>query len=263
MVVDAVVRHWVAVMVEGVEEQGYRGQEVRHNNALFYADNVMVASLDPRWLQGAFSILVGLFDRVGLWTNSRETVGMVCRPFQAVGTQLEAAYGQWMTVEGPSYREWQKGRMQFRECGDDIATGSMLGHMKTKHGQAAEDSWSWTILVTGEEPCTYRMAFPAKGGRGYARLRGARDERRRGRQCSSIFCIGMSGTPWSFWRRKTSPTQGAPMRYSGPLALVEQKLPFHRTLFQRERAEEKSVSGGGIEGDLREGLSGIWISTVV
>ena len=36
MVVDAVVRHWVAVMVEGAEERGEYGQEGRHQNSLFY-----------------------------------------------------------------------------------------------------------------------------------------------------------------------------------------------------------------------------------
>ena len=46
-VVDAVVRHWLSVMVEVTEERGGRGKEGRHHNALFYADNSMVASSDP------------------------------------------------------------------------------------------------------------------------------------------------------------------------------------------------------------------------
>ena len=77
VVVDTVVRHWVTVMVEGAEERGERGQEGRHHNALFYAEYGIVVSLDLRWLQGEFSTLVGLFDRVGLRTNVRYTVGMV------------------------------------------------------------------------------------------------------------------------------------------------------------------------------------------
>ena len=48
VVVDAVVRHWVTVMVEGAEERGESGQEGRHNNALFYADDNMVALSDPQ-----------------------------------------------------------------------------------------------------------------------------------------------------------------------------------------------------------------------
>ena len=44
VVVDAVMRHWVSVMVEGAEERGGRRQEGRHQNSLFYVDNGMVAS---------------------------------------------------------------------------------------------------------------------------------------------------------------------------------------------------------------------------
>ena len=77
VMVDVVVWHWLGVMVEGAEEWGERGQEGRHQNALFYTDNGIVASSDPRWLQGAFSTLVGLFDRVGMRTNFGNTVGMV------------------------------------------------------------------------------------------------------------------------------------------------------------------------------------------
>ena len=150
VVVDTVVRHWVMAMAEVAEERDEHGQEGRHQNALFYADNVIVASSDPQWLQGAFSTLVSLFDRVGLWTNVRKTLGMVCRKCQGEGTQLEVAYRQRMTGEGPSYRERQKVQVQCRECGEEMATGSMAGHIKTQHGRAAEKRWSWTTLATGE-----------------------------------------------------------------------------------------------------------------
>ena len=48
MVVDEVVRQWVTVMVDGAEERGECGKEGRHQNALFYTDNDMVALLNPR-----------------------------------------------------------------------------------------------------------------------------------------------------------------------------------------------------------------------
>ena len=84
-------------MVEGAEERGERGQEGKHQDSLFYADDGMVASSGPRWLQGAFNTLVGLFVRVLLQTNVGKTVGMVCCPFQAVGNLSEAAYGRRVT----------------------------------------------------------------------------------------------------------------------------------------------------------------------
>ena len=78
MVVDAVVRHWVHGVVEKAESQGTTGREGWHQAALFYADDGMVASSEPAWLQGAFNALVGLFDRVGLRKIFGKTVSMVC-----------------------------------------------------------------------------------------------------------------------------------------------------------------------------------------
>ena len=51
VVVDVVVCHWVTLAVEEAEKKGERGREGRHQAALFYADDGMVASSDPRWLQ--------------------------------------------------------------------------------------------------------------------------------------------------------------------------------------------------------------------
>ena len=66
VVVDAVVRHWVTGVIADAEERGKLGKGRRHQAALFYAYDGMVASSDPRWLQGDFNTLVGLFGRVGL-----------------------------------------------------------------------------------------------------------------------------------------------------------------------------------------------------
>ena len=97
VLVDAVVRHWVTLAVKEAETRGEQGQEGRHQTSLFYADNDMVASSDPLWLQWAFTTLVGLFDRVGLNTNTVKTVSMTCRPCTAAGNQSEEAYGRLMT----------------------------------------------------------------------------------------------------------------------------------------------------------------------
>ena len=138
VVVDAVVQQWVTMMVEGAEERGERGHEGRHLAALFYADNGVVESLVPLWLKGAFDTLVGLFYRVDLRTNSVKTVGMVFRPCQAAGNQSEAAYGKLIMGEAPTYRERQKGQVQCRECGEEMAAGYVTGHMMTQHGQTVE-----------------------------------------------------------------------------------------------------------------------------
>ena len=80
VVLDTVVRHWVTVVIAGAEERGERGKEGRYQDALFYADDGMVAFFGPRWIQGAFSTLVGLFYRVGLRNNVVKIVNMFFRP---------------------------------------------------------------------------------------------------------------------------------------------------------------------------------------
>ena len=47
VVLDTVVGHWVQLMVE---DAGRRGKEGRHQNALFYTDDVMLALLYPGWI---------------------------------------------------------------------------------------------------------------------------------------------------------------------------------------------------------------------
>ena len=48
--------------------------------ACFYADNGLIASRDPDFLQRAFGVLTGLFDRVGLQTNMSKTETMTFIP---------------------------------------------------------------------------------------------------------------------------------------------------------------------------------------
>ena len=69
---------------------------------MFYAENGMVASSDPRWIQGAFNTLVGLFYRVDLRTNAGKTAGMVCHPCQAAGNLSTTAYER-RVVGGRAY----------------------------------------------------------------------------------------------------------------------------------------------------------------
>ena len=75
--------------MEEAEKRGERGKEGRHQASLFYADDGMVASPDPRLLQWAVNALVGLFELVGLRTNVGKTVSMTCRPCPAAGNQSE------------------------------------------------------------------------------------------------------------------------------------------------------------------------------
>ena len=98
-------------LVDKAEEKGETGREGPHQSAVFYADDDMVVSSDPAWLQGVFSALVAIFDRVGLLTNVNKTVSMACQPCQAgSGNRTAEGYMRRVTGEGKSFRERQRER---------------------------------------------------------------------------------------------------------------------------------------------------------
>ena len=95
---------------------GYDGQrraEEEHQRLmvraeLLYANERMVASTDPGWLQSAFDTPTGIFDRVGPQENFSKTGGMVCRPCQETGVRADEVYTWRMTGEGQSFKERQQ-----------------------------------------------------------------------------------------------------------------------------------------------------------
>ena len=54
--------------------------------------------------------------------------------------------------------------MQYKDCGEEMALGSMAGHMRTLHGQLSEERQIWAASTLREELWMYRMAFPTAGG---------------------------------------------------------------------------------------------------
>ena len=136
--VDTVDRHWIDGIVDETSEKGETGREGQHQLAVLYADDSMVVSLDPAWLQGAVSALVALFDRVGLRNNAGKTVSMACHPCWArVGNRTEVGYSRRLTGVGKTYAERQRERVACGECGTVIAAGSMSSHLMTRHEKAA------------------------------------------------------------------------------------------------------------------------------
>ena len=165
VVVDAVVRHWIEGLVAKTAEKGETGREGQHQSAVFYAGDGMVVSSEPAWLQGAFSALVAIFDRVGLRTKVNKTVSMACNPCRAgAGNRTAAGYSWRLTGVGKTFTERQRERVACGECGTVIAAGSMLSHMMARHGKAATRRHIWAPQTNGG-PRLYKISFPAKDGR--------------------------------------------------------------------------------------------------
>ncbi len=80
LVVDAVTRKWLVWLpLKGVRDHGeqYLDKLMQGFLAIFYVDDAYFSSRDPVFLQMALSILVELFERVGLETNCLKTQAMI------------------------------------------------------------------------------------------------------------------------------------------------------------------------------------------
>ena len=54
-----------------------------------------------------------------------------------------------MTGEGPTFRERKRERVKYRDCGKEVAAGSLDSHRMSQHGKAREKRWTWTDAATG------------------------------------------------------------------------------------------------------------------
>ena len=70
MAVHRVVWNWLAMKMEDdvVTHDGL-GHAVGQNLELFYVENGLLGSRDPKWLQGYLNVLIGLFRQIGLTAN--------------------------------------------------------------------------------------------------------------------------------------------------------------------------------------------------
>ena len=133
------VRHWLLLATQEAERRGERGRERRHQAALFCADDGMIGSSDPRWLEWVFTILVGIFDRVGLKTNQRKTVSMACRPCSAAGNISETSYAHTMTGKGLLPRaEERPSNMRGLWARDGGGITRFTPHVPTWEGKGAK-----------------------------------------------------------------------------------------------------------------------------
>ena len=80
IMVDAIVREWL-YQVLGTEAARYAYCKAIHMlMAIVYDDNPLLASRDPKLLQEMLDIIIGLFERVGLQTNTTKMKVMICVP---------------------------------------------------------------------------------------------------------------------------------------------------------------------------------------
>ena len=134
IIADAVIRYWLTIVSEVASDASDGvGHNITARAAVFYADDGFVGSPDKKWLQDAFEVLVDLFARVGLKTNTEKTKVMVCLPGAIRTYYSEHAYKRKLEGQGDTYRQRKRRRVQCVECGEDLAAGSVTSHMRSQH----------------------------------------------------------------------------------------------------------------------------------
>jgi len=135
IVVDSVVGHWMTIMVDDGGASAMTGLAVEELLLPFCADDGMIASKDPAWLQEALTVLVALFRRAGLEINVKKTKVMMCHPGFIKTHFSDTRYKRRITGEGPSPQQLKKTAVTCPGCNKKMNKASLSVHMETIHGE--------------------------------------------------------------------------------------------------------------------------------
>ena len=189
---DAIVREWLReVFGDDVAARGFTATEspeakqlTRLFVALFFADDGYIASRDPDLLERAIGILSGLFERVGLRTNTTKTEAMICTPGK-IRTRLSGeSYTRRYAGYG-SAREWARRDVACYACGARLRASSLANHLEVQHDIIETSEVGEEFLrPPGREGTIYRAA-PTVAGQYHCPVDG---------------CVGEAPTPWCMRR---------------------------------------------------------------
>jgi hypothetical protein len=130
--VDAVVREWLCQTLDKVVARDGIGNQVAKILVAFYVNDGLIASRDPFWLQESFDILIGLFERIGLFKNASKTKVMICIPRRIHEAYTDEEYADYKSLPGAATankRRW----INCEICGTSLAAGSYQSHVETQH----------------------------------------------------------------------------------------------------------------------------------
>ena len=131
---DCVIRHWKTLTLNDEGAPDPHGLTVAERLTLFYADDGLLSSIHPEWLQRALDLLVGLFRRIGLETNVGKTATMTCYPGRVPNEWSHHAYKRRLTGDGDSSKDRKRQRVECPECQKSLAKSSLKQHLRKQHG---------------------------------------------------------------------------------------------------------------------------------
>ena len=161
VMVDAVVREWLRKMLGPEAANSGYGMELRRLMAIFYADDALIASRDPELLQVAVDEMVGLFERVGLRTNTSKTKVMTCVPGKIRTRHSGDAYNN--SIEGLSTAAQHQARnVECDLCQKGMQARALDNHLATQHDVYRSKVINKELLVE-REPETFKAKQSAPG----------------------------------------------------------------------------------------------------
>jgi hypothetical protein len=178
--VDAIVREWLRQVLDmDAARLGY-GEAVRRFLAIFYANDGYVAARCPRELQTSMDILVGLFERVGLRTNTSKTKVMICVPGK-IRTCLSGDVYNNSRAGLMARDEWHHRRVECDICGENLSAASLTSHLETRH-DVFRSKVLQRDLGRDHTEAVFKATESASNGRYYCPVPG---------------CEGWAGTKWN------------------------------------------------------------------
>jgi hypothetical protein len=131
IMVDAIVREWLKQVIEAKATVDGVGLEIRKLLTCFCVDDGIIVSRNSKFLKECINKLVGLFDHVGLKTNTKKMEAMTLLQGSIRGYLTEDAY-EWR-LEGVA-EEGLLRKIACDKCGAMLAEGSMRKYRASQHG---------------------------------------------------------------------------------------------------------------------------------
>jgi hypothetical protein len=128
--VDAVVREWLRQCLGDDAAWMGIGEAVRDHVVAFFADDRLVAARCPEWLQSSFTILIHLFERIGLQTNAAKTKVMTCLPGKiGVAKTVE----EYAAKQARNTTAAKRRQVDCEVCGVSLMAESLRNHLETQY----------------------------------------------------------------------------------------------------------------------------------
>ncbi len=159
-----VVREWLHQLRDnGIVDPEELDLLMAANFAIFYVDDVYLATRDPNFLQVALNSLVSLFERVGLETNVKKMKTMICPPDQ-IPTQLstDSYYCRRHGYGTHTREQWGTRMVECRQCQITMNASSLSCYLADLH-EVYQQTVVAEELIDNQAGVLYRATTLANG----------------------------------------------------------------------------------------------------